>query len=77
MALGERVGRSEAHRMVETASRRAVEAGRPFREELLGDDAIRAELSAEEIERALDPDGYAGEAGALVERALARFREQP
>ncbi len=77
MALGERVGRSEAHRLVEAASRRAVEAGRPFREELLGDDAIRAELSAEEIERALDPDGYAGEAGALVERALARYREQP
>jgi 3-carboxy-cis,cis-muconate cycloisomerase len=77
MALGERVGRSEAHRLVEAASRRAVEAGRPFREELLGDDAIRAELSAEEIERALDPDGYAGEAGALVERALARHREQP
>jgi 3-carboxy-cis,cis-muconate cycloisomerase len=77
MALGERVGRSEAHRLVEAASRRAVESGRPFREELLDDEAIRAELSAEEIERALDPDGYAGEADALVERALSRYREQP
>jgi 3-carboxy-cis,cis-muconate cycloisomerase len=76
MALRERVGRSEAHHLVEAASRRALEAGRPFREELLADDAIRSELSQEEIDRALDVDGYASEAAALVERALKRYRER-
>jgi 3-carboxy-cis,cis-muconate cycloisomerase len=76
MALRERVGRSEAHHLVEAASRRALEAGRPFREELLDDDAIRSELSQEEIDRALDVDGYASEAAALVERALKRYRER-
>jgi 3-carboxy-cis,cis-muconate cycloisomerase len=76
MALRERVGRSEAHRLVEAASRRSVERSRPFREELLGDEAIRAELSEDEIDRALDVDGYASEAAALVERALSRHRER-
>jgi 3-carboxy-cis,cis-muconate cycloisomerase len=76
MALRERVGRSEAHHLVEAASRRALEAGRSFREELLDDDAIRSELSQEEIDRALDVDGYASEAAALVERALKRYRER-
>jgi 3-carboxy-cis,cis-muconate cycloisomerase len=76
MALRERVGRSEAHHLVEAASRRALEAGRPFREELLDDDAIRSELSQEEIDRALDVDGYASEAAALVERALKRYWER-
>jgi 3-carboxy-cis,cis-muconate cycloisomerase len=76
MALRERIGRSEAHHLVEAASRRALEAGRPFREELLDDEAIRSELSREEIDRALDVDGYASEAAALVERALRRYRER-
>jgi 3-carboxy-cis,cis-muconate cycloisomerase len=75
MALRERVGRPEAHQLVEAASRRALEAGRPFRDELLDDDAIRSELSEEEIDRALDVDGYASEAAALVERALRRYGE--
>jgi 3-carboxy-cis,cis-muconate cycloisomerase len=74
-ALRERIGRSEAHRLVEAASRRAVEAGRSFREELLADEAIRSELSPEQIDRALDADAYANEAAALVDRALTRYRE--
>ena len=75
-ALGRRIGRSQAHRLVEAASRRAVETGRPLREELLVDEAVRAELSEEEIDRALAVDGYAGAAGEFVERALGRYRER-
>ena len=75
VALGRRIGRSQAHRLVEAASRRAVEGGRSLREELLVDEAIRAELSEEEIDGALAVDGYAGAAGEFVERALGRYRE--
>jgi 3-carboxy-cis,cis-muconate cycloisomerase len=74
MALREGIGRSEAHHLVAAASRRAVEAGRPFREELLNDEAI--ELSPEEIDRALDPAAYLGSANAFIERALERYRER-
>jgi 3-carboxy-cis,cis-muconate cycloisomerase len=74
MALRERVGRSEAHRLVEAAAHRSLHNGRPFRDELLGDEAVRAALSEDEIDRALDVDAYATEAAALVERALSRYR---
>jgi len=40
------------------------------------DEAIRAELSEEEIDGALAVDGYAGAAGEFVERALGRYRER-
>jgi 3-carboxy-cis,cis-muconate cycloisomerase len=76
VALGERIGRSEAHDIVEAASRRAEAAQRSFREELLDDEAIRSRLSQQDLDRALDVDGYMGEAEALVERALRRYREQ-
>jgi 3-carboxy-cis,cis-muconate cycloisomerase len=75
MALRQRIGRSAAHDLVEAASRRAVKAGTPLRDELLADEAIRAQLSREEIERALDVDGYTSDAAALVERALTRYGE--
>jgi 3-carboxy-cis,cis-muconate cycloisomerase len=76
VALGRRIGRSQAHRLVEAASRRAVEGRTSLREELLVDEAIRTELSEEEIDAALAVDGYAGAAGEFVERALGRYRER-
>jgi 3-carboxy-cis,cis-muconate cycloisomerase len=72
-ALGDRVGRGEAHRLVQAAARRAAEAGRPLRNELLDDPEIG--LSPEQLDRALDPAGYLGSADALVERALEQYRE--
>jgi 3-carboxy-cis,cis-muconate cycloisomerase len=75
MALRERIGRSQAHELVESASRRAVESGRSFREVLLADEEIRARLPGEDIERALELDGYVDDAAALVDRALTRYRE--
>jgi 3-carboxy-cis,cis-muconate cycloisomerase len=61
--------------MVEAACLRAQEGGRPLREVLLEDEGVRAELSEQEIDRALDPAGYLGAAEAFVDRALARYRE--
>jgi 3-carboxy-cis,cis-muconate cycloisomerase len=75
MALRERIGRSQAHELVEAASRRAVESGRSFRDVLLDDAEIRSRLPGEEIERALELDGYVDGAAALVDRALTRCRE--
>jgi 3-carboxy-cis,cis-muconate cycloisomerase len=75
MALAQRIGRPEAHRLVQEASRRAVEGGRRFRDELVEDPGVGGELSAEEIDRALDPMGYLGSAEAFVERALERYRK--
>ena len=69
IALAERLGRGAAHAVV------AAAAGAPvFREALLAD--RRNPLSAEELERLLDPLDYLGSAGALVDRALARYEEE-
>jgi 3-carboxy-cis,cis-muconate cycloisomerase len=76
MAMAERVGRLAAHELVAAASRRALDAGRPLRDELLDDAEIRSQLSPEEIDTALDPARYLGSAEALVERALTRYREE-
>jgi 3-carboxy-cis,cis-muconate cycloisomerase len=76
MAMAERVGRLAAHELVAAASRRALDAGRPLRDELLGDAEIRSRLSPEEIDAALDPASYLGSAEALVERALTRYWEE-
>jgi len=75
-ALGEHVGRGEAHELVGAAARRATEAGRTFRDELLDDAEISSHLSAEDVDRALDPAAYLGAADAFVERALERYRER-
>jgi 3-carboxy-cis,cis-muconate cycloisomerase len=74
--LGDRVGRGQARKLVDAACQRAQEAGTPLREQLVGDEEIRAQLSEEEIDRALDPAGYLGSAEAFVDRALARHRER-
>jgi len=76
MAMAADTGRLEAHHLVAEASKRAADAGRPLRDELMDDDAVRERLSPEEIDSALDPAAYLGAAPELVERAIQRHREQ-
>jgi 3-carboxy-cis,cis-muconate cycloisomerase len=71
-----KVGRLEAHDLVEAACRRAIEGEKHLREELLGDGRIREALSEEEVDAALDPAGYLGSAGAFVDRALELHRAE-
>jgi 3-carboxy-cis,cis-muconate cycloisomerase len=66
MTLAERIGRSEAKRIVEGA----VAGSGSLRERLLATD----QLSEEEVDRALDPGGYLGSADAFIGRALEAYR---
>ena len=68
------LGRGAAHELVGERVRRAAERGVPLRELLSDDPEVRAHLSAEEVDAALDPASYLGSAGALVDRALAAHR---
>jgi 3-carboxy-cis,cis-muconate cycloisomerase len=74
-ALAERVGQKRARELIDGAAARALDAARPLRDELLSDEAVAAELSEEEIDRALDPAGYLGSADFFIDRALSRYRE--
>jgi 3-carboxy-cis,cis-muconate cycloisomerase len=71
MALGERVGRLEAHHLVEKASRRAVEQSIALREALAGEPEVQAYLSAEQLSRLFAPESYLGIAERFVARVLA------
>jgi 3-carboxy-cis,cis-muconate cycloisomerase len=68
--LTERLGRTTARALVRDASLRAGAAGLPLAEEIA---ALDTGLTVDEIEAALDPTTYLGSAGALVDRALARY----
>ena len=71
--LPARLGRGEAQEVVRGAADRAAASGTSFRDELLADP--RTGLDPSELEAALDPAGYLGSAGALVDRALALYEE--
>ena len=71
MALGSKIGRQQAHQLIEKASRKAVADDRPLGEELAADREVTRHLKPAEIERLLDPQHYLGQATALVDRVLA------
>jgi len=72
----ERLGRLEAHELVEAAARRTFERKTSLREELLAEPVLREVLSREEVDAALDPAQYLGSAGEFVDRALDLYRNE-
>ncbi|QHD00861.1 3-carboxy-cis,cis-muconate cycloisomerase [Pseudomonas sp. S04] len=71
IALAQRIGRDAAHHLIEQCCRRAVEQGVHLREVLDSEPQVSAQLSADELERLLDPSHYLGQAQCWVERAVA------
>ncbi|WP_162094543.1 3-carboxy-cis,cis-muconate cycloisomerase [Pseudomonas chlororaphis] len=71
IALTQRLGRETAHHLLEQCCKRAVAEQRHLRAVLGDEPQVTAELSAEELDRLLDPAHYLGQAQAWVERAVA------
>ncbi|WP_328824237.1 lyase family protein [Verrucosispora sioxanthis] len=68
--LAPALGRAAAHDLVRRA------AARPdFRAALLAEADLRAHLSESDVDAALDPAGWLGSAGQLIDRALDLHRE--
>ncbi|WP_353190697.1 3-carboxy-cis,cis-muconate cycloisomerase [Pandoraea pnomenusa] len=72
MALGESMGRLEAHRRVEARCRDAIAQQRHLLDVLREDSDITRVLSPEALERLTDPQHYLGAAETFVSRVLAR-----
>jgi 3-carboxy-cis,cis-muconate cycloisomerase len=72
----EKIGRLEAHELVEAASRRTFANGSTLREEIMAEPALCDHLTPEEIDAALDPEQYLGSAGAFIDRALDLYHEE-
>jgi 3-carboxy-cis,cis-muconate cycloisomerase len=71
MALAEKVGKSEAHHLVEAASKQAVADNKGLREVLTKDPNVTAHLSVERIAKLFEPMAYQGVSQALIDRLLA------
>jgi 3-carboxy-cis,cis-muconate cycloisomerase len=71
IALARRIGRDAAHALVERNCRSAAEQGAHLRDVLGRDASVIEQLSAQELDRLLDPAHYLGQAQHWVERAVA------
>jgi 3-carboxy-cis,cis-muconate cycloisomerase len=70
-ALAETVGKSEAHHLVEAASKTAVAEEKHLRDVLTADSKVTAKLSASKIATLFEPMAYQGVSQALIDRLLA------
>ena len=71
MALAEKIGKGEAHHIVEAASRNAIETRRHLRAVLAEDTRVTNHISIDTLESLFDPMGYQGVAQTLIDRLLA------
>jgi 3-carboxy-cis,cis-muconate cycloisomerase len=76
MALAEKVGKSEAHHLVEAASKKAVAGKKGLRDVLMRDPKVTAHLSADRLTKLFEPMAYQGASQALIDRLLASLDEK-
>ena len=75
MALAEKIGKSEAHHLVEAASKKAVADKKGLRDVLTKDSKVTVHLSADKIAKLFEPMAYQGASQALIDRLLASLDE--
>ncbi|MGX1323963.1 3-carboxy-cis,cis-muconate cycloisomerase [Bradyrhizobium sp. USDA 377] len=69
-ALADKIGKSDAHHLVEAASKRAVAEKKHLREVLSADSQVTAHLAPEKIAALFEPMAYQGASQALIDRLL-------
>ena len=75
MALAEKIGKSDAHHLIEAASKKAVAGKKHLRDVLSADATITAQLGAEGIADLFEPMAYQGASQALIDRLLASLND--
>ena len=76
MALAEKIGKSEAHHLVEAASKKAVTEKKGLRELLTKNPKVTAHLSADRLAKLFEPMAYQGASQALIDRLLASLEKK-
>ncbi|MGN6309053.1 MAG: 3-carboxy-cis,cis-muconate cycloisomerase [Xanthobacteraceae bacterium] len=74
MALADKIGKSDAHHLIEEASRKAATSKRHLRDVLADDKRVTAHLDAARLEKLFDPLAYQGASQALIDRLLASLK---
>ena len=70
-ALAEKIGKSDAHHLIEVASKKAVADKKHLRDVLTSDSKVAAHLDAKQISALFEPMAYQGAAQAMIDRLLA------
>jgi 3-carboxy-cis,cis-muconate cycloisomerase len=70
MALAEKIGKSEAHHLVEAASKKAAAGKKDLRQVLAQDSKVTAHLDGDTLARLFEPMAYQGSSQALIDRLL-------
>ncbi len=70
-ALAEKIGKSDAHHLVEAASKKAVAEKKTLREVLTADSRVTVKLDAQKLADLFEPMAYQGVSQALIDRLLA------
>ena len=73
-ALGEKVDRSQARKLVDSASERAAKEKRPLRKALDENPEITKHLSPQELEKLFNPRNYSGAAGQFIDRVIQQHK---
>jgi 3-carboxy-cis,cis-muconate cycloisomerase len=69
-ALAAKIGKPEAHKIVEEASRKASAAKRDLQDVLGEDDQVKLNLSVGELAKLFEPMGYQGAAQTFIDRIV-------
>jgi 3-carboxy-cis,cis-muconate cycloisomerase len=75
-ALAEKIGKSDAHHLVEAASKKAVAGKQHLRDVLEADAKVAGLLGAGQIEKLFEPMAYQGVSQTLIDRLLASLDDK-
>lgn len=74
-ALADKIGKSDAHHLLEAASRKAIARKQHLREVLTSDPRVTTHLGADKIAELFEPMAYQGISQTLIDRLLATLNE--
>jgi 3-carboxy-cis,cis-muconate cycloisomerase len=75
MAMGNHIGKSAAHELLEVASRQARESGKHLRDVLAQNRTVTEYLTSADLDRLFAPENYLGIAEELVDRVIGASRK--
>jgi 3-carboxy-cis,cis-muconate cycloisomerase len=76
IALGRKIGKSAAHKLIERAARKAVAERRPLRDCIEADEEIAPYFDKPALDTLFTPENQLGSAPELTRRAVAAWRGQ-
>lgn len=73
VALAEKLGKAEAHSLLEQVSRKAIDEAKSLRQAIDGDASVMKQLSSEQLDALFDPANAMGDSGRMIDRVLTEY----